>query len=59
MLRPGTPVIVIDGGETNWEDRLSFLDTGIADILEQATGGVGVVLEHRCYGAFSLRVFMH
>ena len=41
------PVIVIDGGETSGEDRLPFLDTGIADILAQATGGVGVVLEHR------------
>ena len=50
--RPGAPVIVIDGGETNGEDRLPFLDTGIADILARATGGVGVVLEHRYYGAF-------
>jgi hypothetical protein len=48
--RPGAPVIVIDGGETNGEDRLPFLDTGIADILARATGGVGVVLEHRYYG---------
>ena len=55
--RPGAPVIIIDGGETDGEDRLPFLDTGIADILAQVTGGVGVVLEHRYYGAFSLRVF--
>ncbi|KAI9455808.1 peptidase S28 [Lactarius psammicola] len=48
--RPGAPVIVIDGGETSGEDRLPFLDTGIADILARATGGVGVVLEHRYYG---------
>ncbi|KAI0278577.1 serine carboxypeptidase S28-domain-containing protein [Russula aff. rugulosa BPL654] len=48
--RPGAPVIIIDGGETNGEDRLPFLDTGIADILARATGGVGVVLEHRYYG---------
>ncbi|KAH9991483.1 serine carboxypeptidase S28-domain-containing protein [Russula vinacea] len=48
--RPGAPVIVIDGGETNGEDRLPFLNTGIADILARATGGVGVVLEHRYYG---------
>lgn len=41
------PVIVLDGGETSGEDRLPFLDTGIVDILAQATGGVGVVLEHR------------
>jgi hypothetical protein len=49
--RPGAPVIVIDGGETSGEGRLPFLDTGIADILAGATGGVGVVLEHRYYGA--------
>jgi hypothetical protein len=49
--RPGAPVIVIDGGETSGSDRLPFLDTGIADILARATGGVGVVLEHRYYGA--------
>jgi len=52
--RPGAPVIVIDGGETSGEDRLRFLDTGIADILARATGGVGVVLEHRYYGAWVL-----
>lgn len=45
--RPGAPVIVIDGGETSGEDRLPFLDTGIADILANATGGIGVILEHR------------
>jgi hypothetical protein len=51
--RPGAPVIVIDGGETSGEDRLPFLDTGIADILARATGGIGVVLEHRYYGAWT------
>jgi hypothetical protein len=52
--RPGTggPVIVLDGGETSGEDRLPFLDTGIVEILAKATGGVGVVLEHRYYGTF-------
>lgn len=45
--RPGAPVIVIDGGETSGEDRLPLLDTGIADILAEATGGIGVILEHR------------
>ena len=46
---PGTnaPVIVIDGGETSGENRIPFLDTGIAEILAKATGGIGVVLEHR------------
>ncbi|KAG6332495.1 hypothetical protein ID866_6597 [Astraeus odoratus] len=46
----GGPVIVLDGGETSGEDRIPFLDTGIVDILANATGGVGVVLEHRYYG---------
>jgi hypothetical protein len=44
---PGGPVIVIDAGEASGEDRLPFLDTGIAEILANATGGIGVVLEHR------------
>lgn len=44
------PVIVLDGGETEGEDRLPYLDTGIVDILTAATGGIGVVLEHRYYG---------
>ncbi|KAH7883989.1 peptidase S28 [Phlebopus sp. FC_14] len=46
----GGPVIVLDGGETSGENRIPFLDTGIVDILAKATGGVGVVLEHRYYG---------
>ncbi|KAG8220180.1 putative extracellular serine carboxypeptidase S28 [Butyriboletus roseoflavus] len=46
----GGPVIVLDGGETSGGDRLPFLDTGIVEILTNATGGVGVVLEHRYYG---------
>ncbi len=45
---PNTPVFVLDGGETSGEDRLPFLDTGIMDILARATGGIGIVLEHRC-----------
>ena len=56
--RAGAPVIVIDGGETSGEDRLPFLDTGIADILARATGGVGVVLEHRYYGACLITCFV-
>lgn len=48
--KKGGPVIVIDGGETSGEDRLPFLDTGIADILAKATHGLGVILEHRYYG---------
>ncbi|KAJ3558690.1 hypothetical protein NM688_g768 [Phlebia brevispora] len=49
-----TPVIVIDGGETSGANRLPFLDTGIAEILAKATGGIGVVLEHRYYGMLSI-----
>lgn len=32
------------------EDRIPYLDTGIVDILCKATGGLGLVLEHRYYG---------
>jgi len=42
---------VLDGGETSGEDRLSFLDTGILDILANATSGIGIILEHRYYGS--------
>jgi Serine carboxypeptidase S28 len=60
--RHGSPVIVFDGSETNGEDRLPFLDTGVGDILARATGGIAVVLEHRYYGTcipgLSLDVFM-
>ncbi|KJA23225.1 hypothetical protein HYPSUDRAFT_137830 [Hypholoma sublateritium FD-334 SS-4] len=48
--RKGAPVIVLDGGETSGTNRLPFLDTGIVEILTRATGGVGVILEHRYYG---------
>ncbi|KAJ4482389.1 serine carboxypeptidase S28-domain-containing protein [Lentinula aciculospora] len=56
--QPGTAVVfLLDGGETNGEarlrgsiDRIPFLDTGIMEILARATGGLGVVLEHRYYG---------
>lgn len=46
----GGPVFVLDGGETSGAGRLPFLDTGIMDILARATGGIGIVLEHRYYG---------
>ncbi|KAJ3882525.1 serine carboxypeptidase S28-domain-containing protein [Lentinula edodes] len=49
--QPGSSVVfLLDGGETSGEDRIPFLDTGIVDILARATGGLGVVLEHRYYG---------
>ncbi|KAF9566070.1 peptidase S28 [Agrocybe pediades] len=50
QARKGAPVIVLDSGEADGEERLPFLDTGIVEILTKATGGVGVVLEHRYYG---------
>ena len=34
------------------QDRFPFLDTGIVEILARATGGLGVVLEHRYYGGW-------
>jgi Serine carboxypeptidase S28 len=51
--QPRGPVFVLDGGETNGVDRLPFLDTGIVEILAEATNGVGIVLEHRYYGMTS------
>ncbi|OLN89068.1 putative extracellular serine carboxypeptidase 2 [Colletotrichum chlorophyti] len=48
--RKGGPVIVLAAGETDAKERLPFLDHGILSILAKATGGVGVVLEHRYYG---------
>lgn len=46
----GGPVIVLQGGETGVDDRIPFLQKGIVYLLAQATGGVGVILEHRYYG---------
>ncbi|PGG95156.1 hypothetical protein AJ79_10223 [Helicocarpus griseus UAMH5409] len=48
--KPGGPVIVLHGGETDGEKRLEYLQKGIVAILAQATNGLGVVLEHRYYG---------
>ena len=54
--RADAPVFVLDGGETSGVDRLPFLDTGIMEILARATGGIGIVLEHRCVPASRGRV---
>jgi hypothetical protein len=48
--RKGGPVIVLQGGETSGAGRLPFLQKGIVAILAKATGGMGVILEHRYYG---------
>ncbi|SAM70655.1 uncharacterized protein UBRO_00459 [Ustilago bromivora] len=44
------PIYILDSGEADAAARIPFLDTGILDILSKATGGVGIVLEHRYYG---------
>ncbi|KAL4807500.1 serine carboxypeptidase S28-domain-containing protein [Aspergillus unguis] len=48
---PGGPVFVIAAGETNGEDRFEFLSQGIVTQLAQEYHGLGVILEHRYYGA--------
>ncbi|KAI0403989.1 peptidase S28 [Xylaria palmicola] len=49
--KPGGPVIVLCGGETDGAGRLPFLQKGIVYQLAKATNGVGVILEHRYYGS--------
>jgi len=48
--KPGGPVFVLLGGETDGEERLPFLQKGIVHQVIKATGGLGVILEHRYYG---------
>lgn len=48
--RKGGPVIVLNGGETSVTGRLPYLQKGIVYQLAKATGGIGVILEHRYYG---------
>lgn len=48
--KPGGPVIVLESGETSAVGRLPFLQKGIVYQLAKATGGLGVILEHRYYG---------
>lgn len=45
--KEGGPVFLLDAGETNGEGRIPFLEKGILRILSQATGGIGIVFEHR------------
>ena len=44
------PVFLYIGGETGLASRYSNLETGIIQILMNATGGLGVILENRYYG---------
>lgn len=48
--KPGGPVIVLSSGEFDSVARLPYLEHGIVPILTKATGGVGLILEHRYYG---------
>ncbi|KAF5002490.1 hypothetical protein FGRMN_315 [Fusarium graminum] len=48
--RKGGPVIILAAGETSGEGRIPFLEHGILQMLANATGGIGVILEHRYYG---------
>ncbi|BGP56935.1 hypothetical protein JCM8202v2_004571 [Rhodotorula sphaerocarpa] len=50
FYQPGGPIFLLDGGETDGAGRIPFLESGILHILAEATGGMGVVLEHRYYG---------
>ncbi|KAL1305477.1 hypothetical protein AAFC00_002353 [Neodothiora populina] len=48
--KPGGPVYLYIGGETSGPSRFSNLQTGIIQILMEATNGLGVILENRYYG---------
>ncbi|KAG7001373.1 extracellular serine carboxypeptidase [Physcia stellaris] len=48
--KPGGPVYLYIGGETSGPSRFSNLETGIIQILMEATNGLGVILENRYYG---------
>lgn len=48
--KPGGPVFLYIGGEVSGESRFSNLETGIVQILMNATNGLGVILENRYYG---------
>ncbi|KAK4197175.1 putative serine protease [Triangularia verruculosa] len=48
--KPGGPVIVLQGGETDGAGRLPYLQKGIVAQLSEATNGLGVIFEHRYYG---------
>lgn len=48
--KPGGPVFLYIGGETDVPSRVSNIQTGIIQILMQQFNGIGVMLENRYYG---------
>ena len=46
FYKPGGPVFLLDGGETDGSGRIPFLESGILRILSEATGGIGCVSPH-------------
>ncbi len=46
----GGPVILYLAGETDGRNRFPVMRSGIVQILANATGGLGVILENRYYG---------
>ncbi|KAL7931485.1 serine carboxypeptidase S28 domain-containing protein [Trichoderma chlorosporum] len=48
--KPGGPVIVLHSGEFDSAGRLPYIQHGIVPILTKATGGIGLIMEHRYYG---------
>lgn len=48
--KSGGPVFLYIGGEVAGESRFSNLQTGIIQILMNATNGLGIILENRYYG---------
>ncbi|KAI8627431.1 extracelular serine carboxypeptidase-like protein [Xylariaceae sp. FL1651] len=48
--KPGGPVYLYISGETSGPSRFANLQTGIIQILMEATNGLGVILENRYYG---------
>ncbi len=49
--KKGGPVIVLQSGETDGSERLVYLQKGLLHDMAITTHGIGVVLEHRYYGA--------
>ena len=48
--KPGGPVFLYIGGETDVSSRASNLQSGIIQILMQQFNGLGLILENRYYG---------